>query len=338
MAARAALLLVWLVAPGCGRGTVPPERPPRGAVRVVMFQGTCDASGAIPVDARRFALGDDEDNVLRLYDGDRGGRPLEATDVTRPLGLVDVTKRGRTKRLEADIEAATRLGDAALWLTSHGRRKSGKASPERLFFFATTVPARHRPIQVKGRPYRELLADLVSEARLAPFRLAEAAARPPQEIDGLNLEGMTATPDGTVLLGFRSPVRDGQALLLPLLNPLELADGRRARFGEPITLDLGGLGVRSLSYWRGRYLVLAGDVAHASASRLFTWAGPGAPPEPVADLDLRALNPEAFFTPEARDEIMLLSDDGERLVDGEACKRLEDPEEKSFRGIWLRIP
>lgn len=337
MSARASLMLLWLFAPGCGRGTMPPERPPPGTDRVVVFRGTCDASGAIPVDGRRFALGDDEDNVLRLYEADRGGFPLDATDVTRPLGLVKRTKRGRLQPLEADIEAATRLGDTALWLTSHGRRKSGKASPERLFLFATTIPARRRPITVRGQPYRELLQDLVSEPRLAPFRLAEAAARPPQQVDGLNLEGMTATPEGGVLLGFRSPIRGGRALLLPLLNPLELGDGQRARFGEPVALDLGGLGVRSLSHWRGRYLLLAGHVERGSASRLFTWEGPGAPAEPVAGVDLDGLNPEAFFTPESRDEILLLSDDGERLVDGEACKRLEDPQEKSFRGVWLRL-
>jgi hypothetical protein len=39
----------------------------------VVFEGTCDASGAVPLDARRFAVADDENNVIRIYDAERGG-------------------------------------------------------------------------------------------------------------------------------------------------------------------------------------------------------------------------------------------------------------------------
>jgi hypothetical protein len=50
------------------------------------------------------------------------------------------------------------------------------------------------------------------------------------------------------------------------------------------------------------------------------------------------LNPEGFFTPEERNEIMLLSDDGTQLIDGEECKRLRDSHKKRFRGVWLTLP
>ena len=38
------------------------------------------------------------------------------------------------------LEAATRIGAHALWLTSHGRNSKGKRQDARLRFFATTVP------------------------------------------------------------------------------------------------------------------------------------------------------------------------------------------------------
>jgi hypothetical protein len=45
---------------------------------VVVFEGMCDASGAIPIDERRFAIADDEENEIRVYDAERGGPPLAA--------------------------------------------------------------------------------------------------------------------------------------------------------------------------------------------------------------------------------------------------------------------
>jgi hypothetical protein len=100
-------------------------------------------------------------------------------------------------------------------------------------------------------------------------------------------------------------------------------------------LDLGGQGVRSLSWWRGSYLIVAGDFASGGVSQLYAWDGRKAPVR--IDLDLSGLNPEGFFSPEDRDEIMLLSDDGSVLVDGVECKELDDPARRSFRGRWVRL-
>ena len=68
---------------------------------------------------------------------------------------------------------------------------------------------------------------------------------------------------------------------------------------------------------------------------MFAWTGPGHAPVLIAD-DLQGLNPEAFFTPEDRDDILILSDDGAELVGGEPCKDLEDPTRKQFRALRLR--
>lgn len=313
----------------------PPARQPA----VVVFTGMCDASGAVPLSDRKFVVADDEDNVLRVYDVEQGGAPLTGADVSAGLNL-PLKKKKKPGSVpvapEADIEAATRIAERAYFMTSHGRNSSGKAKPERLRFFATTAPE-SGAIEVIGEPYDGLLADLLAEPRLAAFELAKAAELPPKAPGGLNLEGMTERKEGGVWLGFRNPIREGRALLVPLLNPEELIAGKKARFGEPLTLDLGGLGVRSLSSYRGRYWIVAGPYDQGATSRLFAWDG-GPKAQALDQVTLDGFNPEGFFTPEGRDRIMLLSDDGSVAVDGTECKRLEDPAKKRFRGLWVSLP
>ena len=311
--------------------------PGPGAARapVVVFEGMCDASGAIALSERLLVVADDEDNVLRTYDVERGGAPLATTDLSPMLGMpLRVEKR---QARELDLEAATRIGGRAWWLGSHGRNARGRLRPERLRFFATNVTEEGvRPV---GAPYERLLDDLLAEPALAQLQLAAAAELPPKAPGGLNIEGLTATPSGEMLIGFRNPVPGGRALLVPLRNAAELAEGTegvRARFGPPILLDLGGDGIRALSWWRGRYLIVAGPYASGGRSRLYAWDGAGAPR--LLPIDLGGFNPEGFFTPEERDEILLLSDDGEREIDGVPCKELEDPARRRFRGLWIRLP
>lgn len=298
----------------------------------------CDASGAVALSDRRFVVADDEDNVLRVYDVEQGGAPLGGTDVSHGLKL-PLKKKKKPGSVpvapEADIEAATRLGDRAYFMTSHGRNSSGKLKPERLRFFATTAPE-DGDIEVIGEPYDGLLADLLAEPRLESFELAKAAELPPKAPGGLNLEGMTERKEGGVWLGFRNPIPEGRALVVPLLNPEALITGKKARFGDPVKLDLAGLGVRSLSSHRDRYLIVAGPFDQGATSRLFTWDG-GARVEPLDRVSLAGFNPEGFFTPEGRDHIMLLSDDGSVSIDGTDCKRLKDPAAKRFRGLWVSL-
>src|SRR6185436_16331903 len=103
-----------------------------------------------------------------------------------------------------------------------------------------------------GRPYQNLLLDLVREPSLKRFKLGKASALAPKSAGALNIEALCSTPGQHLLIGFRNPIPERRALIVPLLNPNELIEGKRARFGEPILLDLGGLGIRDLGYWEGR--------------------------------------------------------------------------------------
>jgi hypothetical protein len=300
-------------------------------VRWVSFDGACDASGAVAVGSRHFAVADDEDNVLRVYDAYRGGKPVQRTNLSKQLEL---GKKGG----EVDIEAATSLGDHAFWLSSHGRNARGDEDPNRSLLITTDLPSLDEKTEVQGQLYRDLLLDLEQSPNMQRYDLKSAAELAPKVPGGLNIEGLTATPEGTLLIGFRNPVPGGKALLVPLLNPDALYKAGKPLFGEPIELDLGGLGVRSLSWWRGSYLIAAGPTGDGGPARLYRWSGPGSAPRVVADTPLAEANPEAFFSAEGNDEILVLSDDGGRQIRGKACKKLKGKKHKSFRGVWMRLP
>lgn len=308
-----------------------PTSPAMKRGEQVVFNGACDASGAVPIDDRHFAIADDEDNLLRIYDAEQGGAPLRSIDLNPQLALHVKIKK---KSPESDLEAATSLGDRSYWLSSHGRNKSGKLKTERLVFFATNLPQVDGALRVIGEPYRDLVDDMVAEPSLRPFHLEAARALAPKAPGGLNIEGLTSTAEGSLLVGLRSPIPEGNALLIPILNPTELVWGSKPQFGAPILLNLGGLGIRALSTWRGRYLIIAGPPAEGQ-SELFVWGGPGTDVQLVVGA-ATGLNPEAFFTPEDREEIMILSDDGTQMVDGVECKTAP-VEAKSFRGQWLSL-
>lgn len=330
------LALALFAALGCGKA----ERasaPAASERHEVLFDGMCDASGAVGLSDRLFVVADDEDNVLRVYDAVAGGGPVASSDLSLALGVPFKGKK-RPRAREVDLEAGARIGERAYWLTSHGRNKKAKLAPERLQLFATTTPADGEAIALAGQPYDRLLDDLIAEPSLASFGLRAAAELAPKEPGGFNLEGLTARPDGGALLGFRNPIPGGRALLVPLDN-LDgmIGGGETARFGPPVQLDLGGRGVRGILWWRDRYLVIGGAAGEGGGSAQYRWAGGAAPARQIA-IDVSGYNPEGFFGPADRDEVLLVSDDGSRLVDGVPCKELDDPAKKQFRGLWLRLP
>ena len=227
-----------------------------------IYRGMCDASAAVSLNADLFAVANDEDNTLRVYHRKPGGLPAFSFDLTAFLRI------GK-KSPEADIEGSAMIGDRVYWITSHGRNAKGKDSPNRERFFATTFTVTNGVVQMVpvGKPCATLLDELVREPKLARFNLVAASQRAPKEPGALNIEGLTSTPGNTLLIGFRNPIPQGKALLVPLLNANEVILGRPARFGDAIQLDLGGYGIRSIGHDRDKYLIIAGPHDNDGESR-----------------------------------------------------------------------
>jgi hypothetical protein len=300
------------------------------APKTATFIGMCDASAAAALDAERLIVADDEDNILRVY-ARTGGEALFEYDASDFLG-----NQGKKKPKEADLEAAAQIGDLTFWITSHGRNSKGKDKPERQRLFATKAMVSGDKIDIKpiGQPYSDLLDVLLGDARLAKFQLEHASTLAPKAPGGLNIEGLAGSSEGHLLIGFRSPVPEGKAILVTVLNPREVIEGAAAKLGEPQLVDLQGLGIRSIEYCAGRYVIIAGATGEAaSVPRLFEWDGKGQP-KPVANVTLQGLNPEGISFQQGKEKgvYFLLSDDGTQQVDGKDCKALKDPSQKSFRG------
>jgi hypothetical protein len=283
------------------------------------YEGLCDASAAVALDARHFVVADDEHNRLTVY---RRGEPK----AVREIAVGDFLKADK----ESDLEGAARVGQRVYWIGSHARNSAGKRREDRQRFFATSLDgATVKPV---GQPYRDLLTDLLAAPSLAALRLADAAQRPAEAKDGFNIEGLAAAPDGSLLIGLRNPVPAGRALLVPLLNPADLVEGRGpAKFGTPLRLDLGGRGVRDIERVGQGYLIVAGPTGDDGSFALYRWSGQAQQAPVQLPLDLGSLRPEALFAwPDG--QLTLLSDDGGVNIGKQACKDA-DPSHRGFRSL-----
>ena len=304
---------------------------------VTEYFGMCDASASVAVGQNLFVVANDEDNVLRVYLHEKSGKPVKTFDVSSFL-KTDPDQ-------EADIEGATRKGGRVYWITSHGRNKDGKLRPSRHRFFATevTIAGDQVAIATVGVPYKNLLQDLTETPELKDYKLDEASTRPPEQAGGLNIEGLSATPEGKILIGFRNPIHKRKALIVVLENPEDVVQGKPAKFGKPISLSLDGRGIRSIEYfepWQ-EYLLIAGPPDDEGDFKLYRWAGPSSEEvKLIKGVNFNGLHPEALIVyPKQCMKIQVLSDDGARQVGGKDCKdKKVAMEKKSVRSIWLTLP
>ena len=297
------------------------------------FRGICDASAMEMLDDDLFLVADDEDNVLRLYSRSKQGFPVATYDFSNFLGL-------QKKKKEIDFEGSARIGDHIFFISSHGANKKGKPQPSRHRIFAVQVTGKvDRP---EIRPvgfYSHLLGDMSRMPELASYKFIKAAMLPPKEKGALNIEGLTATPEGQLLVGFRNPIPGGKALLLPILNPLEMIEGQRAQFGKMTHLNLNGLGVRSLTPYRDGYLIIAGAHSSEEGSQLYRWDGKSSEAMLLTHGARMPGNPEgiAVVKERGRDVVFALSDDGTMKVGNSECKKLKDESLKVFRAYEMPV-
>ena len=309
-----------------------PLAPQDSHAKDAIYRGMCDASAAVALGADHFVVADDEHNTLLVY---RRGKQA-------PVGSVPLSKfLGTREDKESDLEGAAELDGRVYWIASHGRNSKGKEREERHRLFATErVPGSKPPtLRTVGAPYVHLLDDLTTAETLKAFSLVAASQRAAEAPEGLNIEGLAATPDHRLLIGFRNPIPGGRALIVPLENPDEVVmNGARARLGAASQLDLGGRGIRSIERVGDIYLIVAGPPADAGTFALYRWSGKaGEAAAPMPGTALGTLRPEALFAVPNTRRIQILSDDGGIETNGVACKdRLAI--ERSFRSITIELP
>ncbi|MGA9335788.1 MAG: lamin tail domain-containing protein, partial [Rudaea sp.] len=331
--------------------------------------GASDASSAIALDADTMLVGDDENQMLRIYARDYSGLALGGFDFSADLALTDLDNG--TPR-EVDIEACARNGNRVYWAGSHSNSDSGDVRPDRHRVFATDLSGSgaNTMLTYVGR-YDFLLDDLVAwdqaNANALGLAASSAAGVSAKQADGFNIEGMAMAPDGTsAFVAFRAPLLPvdarRQALIVPVRNFDALVTGNgttgslapgSASFGTPILLDLAGRGIREIvRNGNGQYLLIAGppgsDTGVAPADfRLFTWTGDPADKPIELAADLTSLQADGSWesivdfpdTVGPATAVQLLVDNGNTVWygDGVAAKDLVDKHLSKFRSDRLNI-
>jgi hypothetical protein len=335
-----------------------------------------DASASFPLSANYMLVGDDEDQVIRLYDRTASGAPLKVFDMTRALGLTDRKICANTLK-EVDIEGATSMiiNPGAIqrifWIGALANEDDGDDAPSRNRLFATDVVGtdiNSYNLAYAGR-YDFLRQDLLAwdlrndrvacggtpiPANYYGFATSAADGKNPKSIDGFNIEGLAMAPDGvTAYIGFRAPYSPTatrtRALIVPLLNINALLSNPgggavgSAIFGAPIELDLGNRGIRSIEGNQYGMLIVAGAFDNAIDFRLFTWAGTCGSVTEERVANLAGMNLESIVeipsTPlNYNSVVQLLSDNGRTVwhPDGLQAKALPDPFTK-FRSDQVQI-
>jgi Protein of unknown function (DUF3616) len=296
---------------------------------ITIYRLLCDASAAVALDADHFVVANDERNQLQLYK--RGtAHPVKSVDLSSFLGT--------QPKKESDLEGAAALGQRIYWLSSHGRNKDAEHQERRHRFFATDVQTGSGGVTivpVGSEAYTALQADMLAAPQLRPYKLAEAEKLAPEAVGGFNIEGLAATTDDKLLIGFRNPIRSQKALVVPLENPAAVIKGEKAQFGTPIELDLGDRGIRSIELVGSSYVIVAGPPGKTGTFKLYRWSGKADnTPNEIQGIDLQGLRPEALFVVPQTNTIQILSDDGDEQVDGLDCKD-QNEEKQSFRSIII---
>lgn len=331
--------------------------------------GSSDASGAIALDNDFMIVGDDEENILRVYPRIGGDQVLEF-DFNSILLTEEDLEKEKTAASELDVEAVTRYDTNKLLVVgSHGNKKGGDDVPEErghIVAIEYSGTGADTTFEILGK-YSNLEADIIAwdsenghNKGAGYFGLAASAAEglSPERVNGMSIEGATVSHDGTQLfLGFRAPQTDQTlrttALIITVDNYKELiagtADG--AIFGEPMELNLGGRGIRDISQWGNQFLISAGPASASIAGvtenfALYAWSGESTDAPTQIDYNMEELRAEnngsieTIVQPHTQEvseqDFQFLLDNGDSIWEGESAVSKDlDPENQKFQGAYL---
>lgn len=273
----------------------------------------------------RFLVAEDEKDapfsLLKIHpDGATTAEPL----------LIDTeeNKLGKFNDLEG---LATDGGGFVYAITSHSRNSKGeeKKSREKLVRFRVDSNK-----LVSPRVVKDLKRALAAHHPV----LARAAAIADVKGDGgFNIEALEFPPNQPhLMIGFRSPLDAGQALVAIIKNPSEMFESETAPAVAPelIRLDLGGHGLRGMSWIPSLqgYLLISGPVTKEQTQfRLWFWDGKADGKPHRAEIEgLPGFEHAEGITPaiiDGKQRIVIVSDDGSRAEGRHAKFLLLAPEQ-----------
>jgi len=215
------------------------------------FYNIFEPSGATTMPDGKVLIVEDEsgENALKMIEVEEDGDVVEIGNLYLPKKI-----KKRFKKDIEDIEALTSDENFVYAITSHSLSRAGKAQKQRekLIMFKYEDGS-----IVDFHTYGDLKKDLVNGYE-STFQSGIFT------LNDINIEGLSYDPiSKQLLIGFRSPLIDGKAIIMSIQNPKEMfADGTKPKFGQPITIDLYGLGIRDMTYdvAKDGFWIIAGSV------------------------------------------------------------------------------
>ena len=218
-------------------------------------------------DGRFLVVEDEKEFPFSLLSLDADGNPSST-----PLLAAPAEASAPFEKL-ADLEGVTLDGAGYIYATtSHSRNTDGEEKKSRDKLVRFRIEGNHAvaPRVVSGLK-RALVEAHPSLAQAATIREVKTAG-------GLNIEALEFSPEETLLIGFRSPLLDNNAIIACLENPAAMFNSDEAPRISPslVTLNLEGNGIRGMSYLPGLggYLIISGPVSSESVHfQLWFWRG-----------------------------------------------------------------
>ena len=294
------------------------------------YRETCDGSGALALSFTYFVDINDENQGARIYQRAMPTAPIQTIDLSAGLGVAANT--------EVDLEDLEQIGNRVFMTASHGRKTSGALDRARYKFAAFDLGGSAPSFTLTSAGTSNALLDqmLVAANWVAPNTTVIAALTTSSKLDdnndaslarelmGTNIEALANDGTGKLLIGFRNPRPGNKAIVVSLVNPDAALTGT-ARFGAAAELDLGGLGIRGMTYSPVHHAVLLIAGPHDAATgpfKLYKWSGGLTD----AATFVAMINPPAGSAPEAvvaypnTKDVQIVFDGGDADINGTICK------------------
>ena len=296
------------------------------------FRGSCDGSGGVALDKDHFAVVNDETSHLLVYKRHDPGEPIQSINLRKALEL--------KKKEEGDLEALALVKDYLFVLGSHSRDRDGKKQKERRKLLALRLRSESGVFDLKplGDVYEDLMGDLEDHDAFDELGLKQSAGEAGSDPEGFNIEGLCSGSDGILWLCFRGPRIGARALLIPMINPVDIMAGVRPRFGKHQLLDLQGRTIRGADNFGGHIIFVADTDKVDLGPAIYIWDEQGNDVTQLHTPELRSIDPESvvIFPDTGLQELLVLSDDGGRRFNGKDCKDWNGKSDKRFRSVTYR--
>jgi hypothetical protein len=283
-------------------------------------QGTSQASAGVAVNDSTMVIASDDNQQINVYHRNQAGLPITTLDLSETLDLGD--RRKDNTYPTVDIEAGTQIGNRQFWLGSHSNSNKGKLQPNRFRLFATETHGQGDNIQLSFVGYYGDLFDDLDEwggEHGYKFKSMLQDNRQPDKVNGFNIEGFAIAPDGqTAYIGFRTPLVTNNEVSYALVAPLQNFSAwfnngnptNPASFGNPILLNLGGLGIRGMECNTNGCVIIAGSIDDEGLFAIYSWSGNLTDAPVPRSTNLADLQPESVIL-STDTTIQLISDSGD---------------------------